>query len=121
PLNAFLLGEIEAFHLGVRVQKVKRIVIVLSALMVGVTVAFCGVIGFLALVVPHIIRVSFGPDHRLLLPAGALGGGLVLVAADILARTVIAPAELQIGILTALIGGPFFLALLIAGRRRIAL
>lgn len=120
-LNAFLLGEVEAFHLGVPVQRVKRAVIILSALMVGVTVAFCGVIGFVALVVPHIIRISFGPDHKLLLPAGALFGGIVLVVADILARILIAPAELQIGILTALVGGPFFLGLLIAGRKKMAL
>lgn len=120
-LNAFLLGEVEAYHLGIEVQKVKRRVIILSAVMVGVTVAFCGIIGFLALVVPHIIRITFGPDHRLLLPAGALLGAIVLVGADILARLAIAPAELQIGILTSLVGGPFFLALLVAGRRKMAL
>ncbi len=116
-LNAFLLGEAEAIHLGILVQRVKRVVIVISALMVGATVAFCGIIGFVGLVVPHIIRTLFGPDHGLLLPTGMLFGALVLVAADLAARTVAAPAELQIGILTALLGGPFFLGLLLRSRR----
>lgn len=116
-LNSFLLGESEAFHLGVNVQCVKRAVIILSAVMVGATVAFCGIIGFVGLVVPHILRTLFGPDHRLLLPAGALLGGTILVAADVFARTLLAPLELQIGILTALLGGPFFLALLLRARK----
>lgn len=116
-LNSFLLGEAEAFHLGVNVHRVKRAVILLSALMVGITVAFCGIIGFVGLVVPHMIRTVFGPDHRLLLPAGALFGATILLVADIFARTVVAPSELQIGILTSLIGGPFFLALLLRSRR----
>ncbi|MEM0966069.1 MAG: iron ABC transporter permease [Verrucomicrobiota bacterium] len=116
-LNAFLLGEAEAVHLGVSIQRMKRLVIIVSALMVGVTVAFCGIIGFVGLVVPHMIRTVFGPDHNFLLPAGALLGAVVLVAADLCARTVVAPAELQIGILTALLGGPFFLALLLGARK----
>jgi len=116
-LNSFLLGEAEAFHLGIRVQRVKRMVIVLSALMVGATVAFCGIIGFVGLVVPHMLRTAFGPDHRLLLPAGILLGAIILVTADVVARTAVAPSELQIGILTALIGGPFFLALLLRARK----
>jgi iron complex transport system permease protein len=117
-LNTLLLGEGEAYHLGLDVQRVKRSVIVLSALMVGVTVAFCGIIGFVGLVVPHMIRTVFGPDHRFLLPAGALLGGIILITADIIARSVVAPAELQIGILTSLLGGPFFLALLLRARRQ---
>ena len=116
-LNALLLGETEAHHLGVRVQQVKRLVIVLSAVMVGITVAFCGIIGFVGLVVPHIVRTAIGPDHRLLLPAGSLLGAVILLAADGFARILVAPAELQIGILTSLLGGPFFLALLLRARR----
>lgn len=116
-LNALLLGETEAVHLGVRVQAVKRRVIVLSAVMVGITVAFCGIIGFVGLVVPHIVRTVIGPDHRLLLPAGSLLGATILLAADGFARTLLAPAELQIGILTSLLGGPFFLLLLLRARR----
>jgi len=85
--------------------------------MVGVTVAFCGIIGFVGLVIPHMIRIIAGPDHRLLLPASALLGGAGLAAADVLARIIVAPAELQIGVLTALVGGPFFLYLLTLARR----
>jgi len=99
------------------VQQVKRLVIVLSAVMVGITVAFCGIIGFVGLVVPHIVRTAIGPDHRLLLPAGSLLGAVILLAADGFARILVAPAELQIGILTSLLGGPFFLALLLRARR----
>lgn len=115
-LNAFLLGEAEAFHLGVDTQRVKRTIILISAIMVGATVAFCGIIGFVGLVVPHMVRTVLGPDHKLLLPAGILLGAITLVVADVFARTLLSPAELQIGILTATIGGPFFLALLIRSR-----
>ncbi|WP_309382406.1 FecCD family ABC transporter permease [Cerasicoccus frondis] len=121
PLNAFLFGELEAYHLGVDVPKVKRITIVVSALMVGITVGFTGMIGFVGLVAPHIIRLSFGPDHRFLLPASALCGAILLVIADTLARTIAAPAELQIGILTSLIGGPFFLMLLLKARKEMSI
>lgn len=120
-LNAFLLGEAEAFQLGINVQLVKRSLIFVSAAMVGVTVAACGIIGFVGLVVPHMVRLSLGPDHRWLLPGTALLGGGVLLLADLAARTLVAPAELQIGILTALIGGPFFLGLLLAAKRKMAL
>jgi iron complex transport system permease protein len=117
-LNALLLGENEAFHLGINIQKTKRTIIITSAIMVGTTVAFCGIIGFVGLVVPHMLRTLFGPDHRLLIPAGAILGAITLITADIFARTILAPAEIQIGILTAIIGGPFFLALLIRVRTR---
>lgn len=121
PLNAFLFGELEAYHLGVDVPKVKRIAIVVSALMVGVTVGFTGGIGFVGLVAPHIIRLGFGPDHRFLLAASALCGAILLLIADTLARTIVSPAELQIGILTALIGGPFFLMLLLKSRKEMSI
>lgn len=121
PLDAFLLGELEAYHLGVDVPKVKRMAIVLAALMVGVTVAFTGGIGFIGLVAPHIIRLAFGPTHRFLLPASAFCGAILLLIADTVARTIAAPAEVQIGILTALIGGPFFLMLLLKSRKEINL
>ena len=117
-LNALLLGENEAFHLGINIQKTKRTIIITSAIMVGTTVAFCGIIGFVGLVVPHMLRTLFGPDHRLLIPAGTILGAITLITADIFARTILAPAEIQIGILTAIIGGPFFLALLIRARTR---
>ncbi len=117
-LNAMLLGEAEARHLGVNTQRVKRLVIVLAAMAVGAAVAVSGVIGFIGLVVPHLLRLAAGPDHRLLLPGSALLGGALLVLADLLARTVVAPAELPLGILTALVGGPFFLWLLLQRRSR---
>ena len=116
PLNGLLLGETEALHLGFDVERVKRIAILLTALAVGASVALTGVIGFVGLVVPHLVRLTLGPDHRLLLPASALLGAILLLLADLLARTVVLPAELPIGILTSCVGGPFFLWLLL--RRR---
>lgn len=116
-LNALLLGEAEAQHLGVDVERLKRRVLLLMVLAVGVSVALAGIIGFVGLIVPHLIRLAFGPDHRIMLPASAVLGAVLLSLADTAARTVLAPAELPVGILTALIGGPFFLALLIRYRR----
>ncbi len=109
PLNALALGEQEMQFLGLSNERLKWQVIILTALAIGVSVAFCGMIGFVGLVVPHILRFFVGADHRWLLPASALGGAILLVAADTLSRTVIAPAELPIGILTALLGAPLFL------------
>jgi iron complex transport system permease protein len=115
PLNALLLGEAEAFHLGTRVEVVKRIAVVLAAIAVAAGVAFTGLIGFVGLVVPHLVRLAFGADHRLVLPGAALLGAALLVLADLLARSLAAPAELPVGVVTALLGAPFFLWLL---RRR---
>jgi iron complex transport system permease protein len=112
-LNALALGEAEAFHLGLNVQRIKAMAILLVALAVGASVAVAGMIGFVGIVVPHLVRLILGPDHRILLPASALGGALLLLAADILARLVVSPAELPIGIITAGIGAPFFLWLLL--------
>jgi len=116
-LNALLLGEAEAQHLGVDVEQLKRRVLFLMVLAVGVSVALAGIIGFVGLIVPHLIRLGMGPDHRVLLASSAVLGAMLLSLADTGARTVLAPAELPVGILTALIGGPFFLALLIRYRR----
>lgn len=112
-LNALALGEAEAFHLGVPVQRVKALIILLVAVAVGASVACTGMIGFVGIVVPHVLRLTAGPDHRMLLPASALLGAALLVVADTVARTVAAPAELPIGILTASFGAPFFLWLLL--------
>ena len=112
-LNALMLGEAEAYHLGIPVQRIKALAILLVALAVGASVASAGVIGFVGIVVPHLIRLAIGPDHRLLLPLSALGGATLLVAADIAARMIVAPAELPIGIVTAALGAPFFLWLLL--------
>lgn len=120
-LNALLLGEAEAQHLGVSVERLKREIALLSVLAVATSVAATGVIAFVGLIVPHLLRLRHGPDHRLLLPGAALGGACLLTAADLLARILMAPAELPIGVLTALLGGPFFLWLLARGQDREAL
>lgn len=114
-LNALLLGEREALHLGVSTQAVTRVAIGLCAVAVGGAVAVSGVIGFVGLVVPHIVRLLTGPDHRYVLPGSMALGAALLLAADLASRTVVLPAELPIGIVTALAGGPFFIWLI---RRR---
>ena len=116
-LNALLLGESEARHLGIDVQRVKRRLIILTALGVGVSVALAGLVGFVGLIMPHIVRLVIGPDHRWLVPGSALAGATLLVIADSLARIVVIPAELPTGILTALLGAPFFVALLLKQRK----
>ena len=108
-LNLLNLGDREARHLGVSTERVHLSVIVLSALVTGAAVSVAGIIGFVGLVVPHVIRLIVGPDHRFLLPASILGGATALLLADLLARTVVVPAELPLGAVTAMIGGPFFL------------
>jgi iron complex transport system permease protein len=120
-LNAITLGEAAAFHMGVPVQRLKNIAIVTVAAATGASVAVSGGIGFVGIVVPHILRMVIGPDHRFLLPASALLGGSLLIFADVLARTIVAPAELPIGIITAAVGGPFFLWILLRQRSRLAL
>lgn len=116
-LNALLLGESEARHLGIEVERLKRELILCIALGVGAAVAAAGLIGFIGLIVPHLVRLLTGPDHRVVLPASALAGATLLLFADIFARLVMAPAELPIGIVTVFLGAPFFLFLLVRGRR----
>jgi len=111
-LDAMLLGESEARHLGIDTNVVKRILIILVALGVGVCVALTGTIAFVGLVVPHLVRLLIGPAHQGLLPASALAGALLLILADAISRTVLAPAEVPVGIITALLGVPFFIVLL---------
>jgi iron complex transport system permease protein len=111
-LNALALGETEASYLGVNTQRVKHLVLLVALIAVGASVAFCGPIGFIGLVAPHCVRLLAGPDHRTLIPAAALLGAILTVCADLMARTMVAPAELPIGILTSLLGVPFFLILL---------
>lgn len=112
-LDALILGDAAAFHMGIPVQRLKTIVIVAVAAACGSTVAVAGSIGFVGIVVPHLLRLAMGPSHRFLLPGSALGGGALLLIADSVARTVAAPAELPIGVITALFGAPVFLFLLI--------
>lgn len=120
-LDLLSLGESEAFHAGISVEWLKRIAIVLIAAAVGAAVAVSGVIGFVGIVVPHLVRTLAGPGHRLLMPASALLGAALLLAADTIARMIVAPAELPIGIVTAIIGAPFFLALLLRQRALVGL
>ena len=114
-LNAMLLGESEARHLGINVNKVKTHLIAMVAMGVGVSVALAGTIAFVGLIVPHMVRLLIGPDHKYLLPGSALAGAILLLASDIIARLAIAPTELPVGLVTALIGAPVFVSLL---RRR---
>lgn len=115
-LNALVLSEAEAFHLGLSVQRLKRLAIVIVAAGTAASVAAAGVVGFVGIVVPHLLRLAVGADHRFLLPASALLGAILILVADMAARTLASPAELPIGILTAILGAPFFLWLLL--RRR---
>jgi iron complex transport system permease protein len=117
-LNLLAVGEDAARSMGVEADRIQRVVFVVSALLTGVVVSLCGMIGFVGMVVPHLVRIHCGADHRLLLPASALTGGMLLVLADTLARTVVAPAEVPVGVVTALIGGPYFLYLLVTRQYR---
>lgn len=111
-MNLLSLGDDSARDLGVEVDAVRRAIFVATSLMIGAAVSVSGMIGFVGLIVPHILRLAFGADHRLLLPASFLAGAAFLVAADLLARVLIAPGEVPVGVITALCGGPFFIYLL---------
>ncbi|MBP2700397.1 FecCD family ABC transporter permease [Photobacterium lucens] len=119
-LNAFLLGEAEARHMGVNTQHLKRNLIIVCAAGVGITVSICGPIGFIGLVIPHVGRMLTGPNHKTLLPISALLGGLILLVADMIARSAFSPQELPVGIITAILGAPFFIYLLSAQKRHIS-
>lgn len=119
-LNVFLLGESEARHLGINVSRLKKIVIVCVAGGVGLSVAQAGTIAFIGLVIPHIVRLTVGPNHRYMIPLTACFGAILLVSADALARAVIAPAELPVGLVTAFVGAPVFISMLYQ-RNRLAI
>ena len=119
-LNAFSVGEEGAAYLGIDVEREKKIILGLGSLLTACAVSLGGLIGFVGLIVPHAMRLVLGPDHRLLLPASALAGATFLVLADLLARTLLGPAEIPVGVLTALIGAPFFIYLLRRTRREYA-
>src|SRR5229473_2906311 len=112
-----LAGEKEAMHLGVDVRRVRLVVYIAASILTGLAVSVSGAIGYVGLLVPHVMRLLFGSDHRILLPTAAFGGAIAVVIADTLARTVVAPSELPVGAMTALVGAPLFIYLL---RRRIA-
>ncbi len=120
-LNALLLGDHQALHMGVDVQALKSRLVLFIALSVGAAVSVSGIIGFVGIIVPHLLRLIIGPDHRFLLPASAVLGAILLMLTDILARTIDAPAEMPIGIVMSAIGGPFFLWLMLRKRRALSL
>ncbi|MDD3772049.1 MAG: iron ABC transporter permease [Weeksellaceae bacterium] len=112
-LNAMMLGEQDAAHLGIPVEKVKKQIVILTALMVGTCVAFAGTIGFVGLIIPYILRLIFRSNYHLILPLSAIAGGILLLCADTFSRTIVAPSEMPIGVVTAFIGAPVFIAILI--------
>ena len=118
-LNALTIGEPEARHMGIDVERLKIRLIVFTALGVGVAVSVSGIIGFVGLVVPHLVRMLVGPDHRSLIPLSALAGALLLLLADVISRLLLAPAELPVGIMTSVVGAPFFTFLLIQQRKQL--
>jgi iron complex transport system permease protein len=120
-LNAIVLGDSEARHLGVSVEALKKRVVIYTALGVGIAVSLSGIIAFAGLVVPHLVRLAIGSNHHVVMPASALLGAILLLAADTLSRLVVAPAELPIGIVTALVGGPFFIYLIVRQKKRLGL
>lgn len=119
-LNAFALGEEGAAYVGVEVERDKVIILAVGSLLTAAAVSIGGLIGFVGLVMPHAVRLTLGPDHRLLVPASALAGAVFVVIADLLARILLAPAEIPVGIITAIVGAPFFLYLLRRSRREYA-
>lgn len=116
-LNLLQLGEEDAHYMGIDVRRTQRQLLVLSALLVGAAVSVSGIIGFVGLVVPHVMRFCLGSDHRWMLPGSALAGAILLLLADTLARTVVVPAEMPVGLLTSLLGGPWFLWLILRQQR----
>jgi iron complex transport system permease protein len=118
-LNILLTGDDSARSLGVNVDKVKKILLVVSSLIVAAAVSFCGIIGFVGLIVPHAMRMFVGPNHKYLIPFSALGGAFFLLICDTLARTIAAPSELPVGAITALFGAPYFAYLLIKNKKRV--
>lgn len=120
-LNLLLVSEDEARSLGVRVTLVRNLLLVCASMITGAAVAFSGIIAFVGLVVPHVMRLVVGADHRVLLPLSALAGGLFLLVADTAARIILSPAELRVGIITAMFGAPFFVYLLVKNRSRASL
>ncbi len=117
-LNLFTLGEQEALSLGMRVESTKRVLLAIAAVVTGVAIAVSGPIGFVGLLVPHLLRLLVGPDHRALLPASALGGALFLVLCDLLGRALLPPFEIRAGIVTAILGSPYLLSLIVRIQRR---
>src|SRR4030042_2657015 len=120
-LNILSLGDERAVQLGVQTERVKKILLVMASLIAAVAVSMSGIIGFVGLVTPHILRIFVGPDHKILYPASAVAGGIVLLISDTVARTVLMPREIPVGIITSIIGVPFFLYLLVQQKKEVFL
>lgn len=118
-LNIMLLGEESAQNLGIDVEKAKIIILIICSFIIATAVSVSGIIGFVGLIIPHILRLIVGPDHRILIPSSMLAGGIFMVFADTLARTIISPTEIPVGIITAFFGGPFFIYLLRKSKKNI--
>ena len=119
-MDIFMLGDAEAQHLGVNIEFLKKKNIFISSIMVGISVSFCGMIGFIGLVTPHLIRLFIGPNHKYLIPGSAILGAILLGIADLISKTIIAPAQLPVGIITSAIGAPFFVWLILGQKKRIS-
>ena len=118
-LNVMSLGDERANQLGVQTNKIKQILLILASIMAAAAVSVSGIIGFIGLITPHIMRIIVGPDHKVLYPASVISGGIVLLLSDTLARTLLSPREIPVGIITSIIGVPFFIYLLIKTKRQV--
>lgn len=116
-LNAIMVGEEQAGNLGINVNRIRMVLLLAASLVTAISVSVAGTIGFVGLIIPHVLRLLVGPDHRILLPASVVGGALFMIWTDTLARTIISPAELPVGIITSLLGAPFFIYLLMSRKR----
>lgn len=117
-LNIFALGEESALSLGMHVERTKRIILAITAVITGMAISISGPVGFVGLLIPHLFRMLIGPDHRLLLPVSAIGGALFLLTSDLIGRVLIPPFEIRVGIITAVLGSPYFLYLIIRFQRK---
>ena len=117
-LNLFSLGEEGAQSLGLNVEAAKRILLAVTAVVAGVAISVSGPVGFVGLLIPHLFRLLVGPDHRVLLPASALGGSLFLILCDLIGRALVPPFEIRVGIITAVLGSPYFLFLILRAQRK---
>ena len=117
-MDIFMLGDSEAHHLGLNIERLKKKIILISSIMVGISVSFCGMIGFVGLVTPHLVRLFIGPNHKYLIPGSAILGAILLLLSDLISKTIIAPAQLPIGVVTSAIGAPFFVWLILSQKRR---
>ena len=117
-MDIFMLGDAESEHLGINVELLKKKIILISAIVVGISVSFCGMIGFIGLVTPHLVRLFIGPNHKYLIPGSAILGAILLTLSDLVSKTIISPAQLPIGVVTSTIGAPFFVWLILIQKKR---